>query len=136
MNEFFLDERLAADCHVLHESESRFLLLLNNALYHWLVLVPKVEVTEWYALDDEMQSLLNEEVNQLSRWLKERMNADKINVASIGNVVAQMHIHVIGRCHDDAAWPGVVWGHPERSAYTDEAVDALRQELLRDLKLV
>ena len=98
---------------------------MNNAHYSWFILVPKTSETEWFQLSAELQQTLNARINQLSRWIKEALHADKLNTAIIGNVVEQMHIHIIGRKHNDIAWPAVVWGREERLAYSDDEIQRL-----------
>lgn len=132
---FTLDTRLGNDCFPIHENDSRILLLLNNAHYCWFVIVPKVDVCEWYELEKEQQLAINDEVNRLSQWLKQQQGAEKINIATIGNIVRQMHIHVLGRKSSDPAWPGVVWGHGERTSYEENDVNTLRYLLCETLNL-
>ena len=81
------------------------------------MIVPKTDVIEWYQLDDNLQLKINQLINQLSRFLKEMLNADKVNVSTIGNVVEQMHVHVVGRKKDDFCWPDVIWGKDKFLAY-------------------
>ena len=119
-----LDSRLQADCLSLGTLGGSRLLLMNNALVPWFILVPDTDYTELYELPPEQQSEVLAAVNALSALLKSRLDARKINVAAIGNVVAQLHVHVVGRRPDDFCWPGVVWGVQERRPYTDaEAAD-------------
>ena len=91
--------------------------LSNNALVPWLLIIPKTNETEWFKLSVEMQASLNEQVNKLSHILRVSLNCSKINIATIGNVVNQMHIHVVGRNEDDYCWPGVVWSESACSDY-------------------
>lgn len=114
-----LDPRLQADCLALGTLGGSRLLLMNNALVPWFVLVPDTAHTELYELLPEQQSGVLTAVNALSALLRNRLDAQKINVAAIGNVVAQLHVHVVGRRPDDFCWPGVVWGAQERRPYTD-----------------
>lgn len=119
MNSFVLHPRLASDCFVLGELECSLVLLMNNALVPWFILVPRVDVIELCELEAGQQALLLDEINLLSRYIKDNFSVDKLNVAAIGNVVEQLHVHVIGRSRDDYCWPGVVWGREECEAYTD-----------------
>ncbi|MDH5232755.1 MAG: HIT family protein [Gammaproteobacteria bacterium] len=129
-SEFEIDPRLLDDGIFLGDFDLSKLLLMNNALVPWFVLVPKVEVTEFYQLNATQQASVTREINALSEFLKEELDADKVNVASIGNIVPQLHIHVIGRYHDDFAWPGVVWGHREKEVYQPAEFEALSKRLL------
>ena len=114
-----LDPRLQADCLSLGTLHGSRLLLMNNALVAWFILVPDTAHIELYELPPGQQSEVLAAINALSALLKNRLGAHKINVAAIGNVVAQLHVHVVGRRADDFCWPGVVWGAQERRPYTD-----------------
>jgi len=108
---FHLDPRLAADCLPAGNFELCQLLLMNEARYPWFILLPRREaVTEVFQLAKEDQAQLWQEVSVLAETLKDSFAADKINIAALGNQVAQLHVHVIARKHDDAAWPAPVWG--------------------------
>ena len=122
MSNFQLDAQLQQDCLVLGELEHSLLLLMNNALLPWFILVPKTDKTELYELADDVQAGVWAEINTVSKFVKDEFCIDKLNVAAIGNVVQQLHIHVIGRQHEDYFWPGVVWGRPENTPYTKEAI--------------
>jgi len=125
MNDYILDARLQADCHILGELEAGLLLLLNNALVPWFILVPRTQVTELYQLDAGLQQKVWQEVNVLSRFVQTEFSAQKMNVAAIGNIVRQLHIHVVGRKPDDYCWPGVVWGAEGGVEYDQEQVQAI-----------
>ncbi len=99
------------------------LLAMNDANFPWLILVPRrAGVSEIIDLGDE-QSLLMDEIALVSRALKDETRCDKLNVAAIGNVVPQLHIHIVARCKDDAAWPKPVWGAAPRRAYETDAME-------------
>lgn len=133
MDVFSLDHQLARDCVVLAESDTSLLLLMNNALVPWFILVPRTHETELHALDTTTQSALLKEINLLAGKMKTVFAVDKLNIAAIGNVVSQLHVHVIGRRHTDYCWPNVVWGRPEREPYTHAAIAELVQKLLPHL---
>lgn len=126
MTPFVLDERLAHDSLPLGESELSLLRLMDNALVPWLILVPRVDCRELYELAPADQTRLLAEINALSRCLTAEFAPDKLNVAAIGNLVPQLHIHLIARRRDDFCWPEVVWGRPEREPYTPAEVQRLR----------
>ena len=128
MAAFTLDPRLLDDCEVLHESSGISYLLHGNAEVSWFILVPHVDETEFYQLDAALQQQLCIAVNRVSAFIQRHFKVDKINVATIGNVVAQMHLHVIGRRHDDAYWPGVVWGQPAQGSYAATQIDSIRAQ--------
>jgi diadenosine tetraphosphate (Ap4A) HIT family hydrolase len=121
-----LHPQLAADCHVLGGSRGCLLLLHRNAAIPWFVLVPPSEVLELYELPSPLRADLDAAADRLAQFVKRHFACDKINVAAIGNVVPQLHVHVIGRRRDDACWPRPVWGNLTRAvAHTPEALTAL-----------
>ena len=133
MNTFALDHRLAQDCYLLGEMQLCLLLLLNNSLVPWFILVPRRSVTEICELDQADQETLLEEINLLSCFVKGRAGVEKLNVAAIGNIVNQLHVHVVGRNAKDFCWPNVVWGRTEKTPYSNEEVREIRESLLATL---
>lgn len=133
MKNFELDPRLAADCLVVGKLDISLLLLVNNSLVPWFILVPQTVETEVTDLPPSAQASLLEEINVLSAFVKGTFDVSKLNIAAIGNIVSQLHIHVIGRTPSDFCWPNVVWGTKERKPYTAERVNeiitALNEEL-------
>ena len=117
--DFVLDTRLQHDCHILGKMGSSIVLLMNNSLVPWFILVPRVDVTEFHELPHETQLQLLEQINLVSSFLKQDLSVDKVNVAAIGNIVRQMHIHVVGRTETDYCWPNVVWGAEGSKPYSD-----------------
>ncbi|OKO44047.1 hypothetical protein AM469_000990 [Pseudomonas aeruginosa] len=108
---FALDPRLEQDTLLLGDFPLSRLLLMNDARYPWFILVPRREdVTELFQLDVDDQQALWREATLLAEVLKDTFRADKMNVANLGNVVSQLHMHVIVRRRGDDAWPGPVWG--------------------------
>jgi len=129
MSRFSLHPQLAADCHILGEMGCCLVLLMNNSLVPWFILVPQRAGTEICDLPPEDQLFVLGEVNLLFRFVKRHFKTDKVNVATIGNVVSQLHIHIVGRYHDDFCWPGTVWGRKERQPYDDATVEQLASAL-------
>lgn len=127
---FALDSRLQQDCLLIGDFPLCRLLLMNDSHYPWFILVPRrEEVSELFQLDAADQRQLWHETTLLAETLKDTFAADKMNVATLGNVVSQLHMHVIVRRRGDAAWPAPVWGrHPAR-AYADEQVRQLKEKL-------
>jgi diadenosine tetraphosphate (Ap4A) HIT family hydrolase len=108
---FVLDPRLAADSLMLAEGPLSQLRLMDDARFAWLVLVPRVaDATEWIDLEGAHQRLLLAEVNRAGRLLRATGPCAKLNIGALGNVVRQLHVHVVARTEDDAAWPAPVWG--------------------------
>lgn len=127
---FTLDSRLQQDCLLIGDFPLSRLLLMNDAQYPWFILVPRrEEVSELFQLDAEDQRQLWMETTLLAETLKDTFAADKMNVATLGNVVSQLHMHVIVRKRGDIAWPAPVWGRYPAVAYTGEQVEALKQKL-------
>lgn len=127
---FDLDPRLANDTVVLAESELCLLLLMNERRYPWLILVPKrAGLTELDELSARDRGVLAEESSALSAVLRAEFEADKINVAALGNVVRQYHLHHVVRRLGDPAWPGPVWGHSPREPYAAEELERTRARL-------
>ena len=122
MQDFQLNRRLAQDGILLGELELSLLLLMNNALVPWLILVPRVAETELYRLSQTQQASLLHEVSLVSEFVQAEYASDKLNVASIGNIVSQLHVHIVGRRRDDFCWPQVVWGRTERRTYADAEI--------------
>jgi len=115
-----LDPRLLNDCEVLGKFKLCHVLLMRDANYPWCVLVPDREnIVEIFDLSNEDQQQLNLESNSLLEFLKNEFSADKMNVAALGNVVPQLHIHHIARYVTDIAWPSPVWGAVPAKAYND-----------------
>jgi diadenosine tetraphosphate (Ap4A) HIT family hydrolase len=110
MNEFKLDERLQSSCFEIIDWPLSKVLLKNNAHYPWLILVPRRNhVTEITQLSKEDSYQLMDETQQLSRMMEEIFEPDKINIATLGNMVAQLHVHVVARFKTDPLWPQGVW---------------------------
>ncbi|MBL8296741.1 MAG: HIT domain-containing protein [Rhodanobacteraceae bacterium] len=128
---FALDPRLAADCHLVGELELSRVLLMNDLRFPWLILVPRIAgLRELVELARDQQHQLLDEVNRAAHVLHAVAHPDKMNIAALGNVVSQLHVHVIARHVADAAWPKPVWGVGERLPY--DAQDAQRVlQLLR-----
>ncbi len=132
---FQMHEQLQKDCYVLGRLDASQVLLLDNALVPWFILVPETECTEFHTLDDALQLRILAEINQLSAWVEQNFAVDKLNVAMIGNKVPQMHIHVIGRNRNDYCWPGVVWAATEKQPYSPAEVDKIRADITQALSL-
>lgn len=127
---FSLDLRLQQDTLVLGDFPLCRLLLSNDANYPWFILVPREEgFSEVFDLDEAQQQQLWQETSLLAEHLKGSLGADKINVATLGNVVSQLHMHVIARFKSDIAWPAPVWGKAPAVAYKEQTVAELKAAL-------
>jgi diadenosine tetraphosphate (Ap4A) HIT family hydrolase len=131
---FELDIRLASDTVVVGDLTLCRVLLMRDSRYAWLVLVPrradKVEVSD---LPDDEQALLWREVGTAGAALRAIVPCDKLNIGALGNIVRQLHVHIVARREGDAAWPGPVWGFGKAEAYAEgdaeRLVGAIRQAL-------
>lgn len=127
---FTLHTQLAKDCVVLGDLPLCRVLLMNDAQYPWTILVPRREdVAELFQLSRIDQQQLLQETNSVAAALAGHFNADKMNIAALGNVVPQLHLHVIVRFRGDAAWPRPVWGVQPAQPYDDAALAARLLEL-------
>lgn len=134
MSAFQLDERLAADSHAVCALDLCEVRLMNDSRYVWLLLVPqRAGLSEWHDLTAEEAAQLSAEVRQTSAALKRLSSADKINVAAIGNMVRQMHVHVVARREDDETWPGTVWNTGKAHPYDEEGLKVLRDKISREI---
>lgn len=129
MTSFSLNPQLEADTHQLLSCDDFYVLLHKNKTLPWFIVVPKNTVTEWYELPELLQQELAGLTRKLSLYLKQNHQCDKINTASIGNVVSQLHVHVIGRFKEDPLWPDVAWGNalPDSSYSHQELADWAKQ---------
>lgn len=128
--EFELHPRLAQDCIVLGDFPVCRLLLMNDANFPWFILVPRrAGATEIYHLSEEDQCAVIKESSHLASNLADTFAARKMNVASIGNMVPQLHIHHIVRYENDPAWPAPVWGKLPAVPFTDEQIHDVRHKL-------
>lgn len=122
---FQLDDRLAADTVSVAVVDNIDIRLMRDARYWWLVLVPQIDgAVEWQDLPEAHALALHHISMRAAHALRDLATADKMNVAALGNMVRQLHVHVIARHAGDAAWPGPVWGVGEATDYADEALQA------------
>ena len=132
MNDFALDPRLAADTRPVTALALCEVRLMDDARFAWLVLVPRrpglVEIAD---LDEADRLALWHEVDLASGVLRRTVPCDKLNLGALGNIVRQLHVHLVARREGDAAWPGPVWGSGRAQAYAPPALDALLAELRR-----
>lgn len=133
---FALHPALAADCSEVGELPLCRVLLMNDARYPWLILVPKVkDAREIIDLGRDEQHRLSDEIARVSEVLMSICEPTKLNVAALGNRVPQLHVHVIARFDGDAAWPDPVWGRGEREAYGEGPKRMLIKSLRTALRL-
>ena len=123
---FTLAPQLAADTISVGDLALSSVLLMDDARFPWFILVPRrAGVSEITDLSDEDAAALMSEIRIAARVMQDLSKPDKVNVGALGNIVAQLHVHVVGRFRSDPAWPGPVWGHGSRSPYPAHAAAAL-----------
>ena len=130
-----LHPQLAADTHPVASFALCDLRLMDDANYPWLVLVPRLpEARDLVDLDQAQRHALSDEVDRASRALRDAFQPFKLNVAALGNLVPQLHVHVIARYEHDPAWPSPVWGRVAARPYSPELlverIALLRESLL------
>lgn len=131
---FILHERLQQDCLLLGNFALSKLLLLNDCRFPWCILVPaRAEISEIHQLDWNDQVQLLRESSHLAQCLTRIYRPDKLNIAAIGNLVPQLHVHHVVRYRDDAAWPSPVWGVGIAQPYTVVERDKQIEKLLGEL---
>lgn len=127
---FSLHPRLATDFHVLGRRGPLHVLLQRNATLPWFIVVPETDIPEIFDLPAPLRRELDDFVDTLAPFVKQYFESDKINIAAIGNIVPQLHVHVIGRRRDDCCWPQAAWGHvDETRAYGAEELGTLIRAL-------
>ena len=127
---FALDQRLQQDTLTIGDFPLSRLLLSNDSNYPWFILVPRINgISEVFQLDVADQQALWQETTALAQLLNEGWAADKMNIGALGNVVSQLHVHVIVRKRDDAAWPAPVWGKHPAKPYGSEQIALIRERL-------
>lgn len=134
---FELHPRLAAGGFGIGEIAGCRLLLKNNALFPWLLLVPEVEegIEDLHQLEPGRYIEVMLAVRRVSEFVSSHFQPEKLNVACIGNQVRQMHVHIVGRCPDDPAWPGTVWAYDGKDGYRLEEVESITAAAREFLKI-
>jgi diadenosine tetraphosphate (Ap4A) HIT family hydrolase len=131
---FALHPQLERDTFAVGDLPLSRVLLMDDANFPWLIAVPRAAgAVEIFDLDARQQAQLMSELTLLARFLKDLTGCDKINVAAIGNMVSQLHVHLVARRRDDAAWPRPIWGalpaRPYREDERDRLIQAIRQRI-------
>ena len=132
MAAFALDGRLGGDSELVMKLGLCQLRLMDDRRWPWLVLVPqRPGITELFELKPLDQALLTFETNLAAEALKKVTDATKVNVGALGNIVRQLHVHVVARHENDPNWPGPVWGFGTREPYGADEKKALVQKILK-----
>jgi len=133
MNDFELHPRLVKDTFAVANLNLCKLLLMNDSNYPWFILVPRIKnISELFELIKVDRQSLNNEIDELSKRLSLYFNAKKMNVAAMGNIVPQLHVHVIVRKKTDAAWPNPVWNNVDIVPYKEK--DSIK--LIKNVKSI
>lgn len=126
MTAFALDPRLNADTVQIADLPVCRLLLMNDARWPWAILVPRIAgATELFALPTDVRRAVEDEVAAVAARMADWPGVEKVNVGALGNIVRQLHVHVIGRSAGDPNWPGPVWGFGKRAPYGPGDADTL-----------
>ena len=133
--QFMIDAGFDALCFRLGRLQLCHVLLMNNAEIPWFILIPETAETELCDLPERTQTQLFAEINAMSLFVRESFSVDKLNIACNGNLIRQMHWHVIGRRFDDYCWPDVVWGKNAPSVYEEAERDNIKSMLINDAAL-
>ncbi|MGY5451353.1 HIT domain-containing protein [Agarivorans sp. MS3-6] len=135
MSDFVLHPQLEKDGIWLGDFELSRVLLINDSQFPWLVLVPMInDIGDIYQLDSCQQAQFWRESKRLSKAIMDIYQGDKLNLAALGNMVPQLHVHHVVRFHSDPLWPQPIWGKLSAQAYTDEQraeqIAAIQQALM------
>lgn len=134
MSAFELDERLARDSELVAELDLCQLRILKDSRWPWLMLVPQRNgMSEIFDLDPRDQALLSVETNRVGAAVKTVTGATKINVGALGNIVRQLHVHVVARSEGDPNWPGPIWGFGQAIPYEPARQDEFIHQLVEAL---
>lgn len=132
MPPFEIHAQLLADCHRLGRFPCCHVLLNKNALLPWFILVPETDVTDLFDLPQQQRNRAINEAGIISQFVKRHLGYPKINFAAIGNVVPQLHFHVVGRKPGDPCWPAPVWGNlPDGPGYSSADIAEMTDLLVR-----
>ncbi|WP_349359011.1 HIT family protein [Stappia sp.] len=130
MPRFDLDPRLAADSLPVADLDLATVRLMSDSRFPWLLVIPqRPDLVDLIDLAPAEQVALMAELDRVARALKAETGCPKLNVAALGNMVPQLHVHVIARFPEDAAWPGPVWGVGTAEPYAPEVAQALASRL-------
>ncbi len=126
---FELHPRLAAGTFQLGHESGCLVLLKNNAAFPWILIIPEVssDKEDLHQLEEKQYHDVCALIRKVSLFMEQHFSPEKLNVGCIGNIVNQMHIHVVARTSDDSAWPGTVWASSEKKPYIEDQVALIQQ---------
>ena len=131
---FTIHPRLAAGSHPIAFISDCHILLKDNAVFPWFLIVPVTDVEDLHQLSPRRYDEVTAVIRKVSVFVADYFQPEKLNVACIGNMVRQMHIHIVGRSPSDPAWPGTVWASDARSPWPPPQIDQIRQAALAVLQ--
>lgn len=130
MTDFRIHRQLLEDCHTAGIAGVCTVLLHKNSMVPWFILVPDTRATDIFELDVDTRCRVMSECHSIAGYIKNTMGYQKLNFAGIGNIVPQLHLHVIGRREGDACWPSPVWGNLQAfKSYDDEGLALIQRDL-------
>jgi diadenosine tetraphosphate (Ap4A) HIT family hydrolase len=133
---FKLHPQLAQDCILVGQFELSLLLLMNDSNFPWFILVPAItDIREIHHLSQTQQYRLCDESAMLATFMENHFKPDKLNIAALGNMVPQLHIHHIARYKSDSCWPAPIWGKTQATPYADTELETLCHSAQQQLKL-
>lgn len=136
MTQWTLHEQLAQDTHPIGDLALSRLLLMNDQRVTWMILVPRrIGLVETFQLDPPEQHQLMDEITAVGQFLQSDFGAHKINMGALGNIVSQLHVHVIGRLRTDPFWPRAVWGQGSPVAYEESQIQTIRAKFWNSSQL-
>jgi diadenosine tetraphosphate (Ap4A) HIT family hydrolase len=134
---FELHPRIAAETVPLGDLMICRVLMMDDARYPWLMLVPRrPNITELFDLAVTERAILMEEIATVAAALKQLTQCQKLNIATLGNVVPQLHVHVVARFENDGAWPNPVWGNGAAEPYLPEKAQEFAGKVARQLEFI
>ena len=130
-----LDSVLKSDSHLLGYFPNSYILLMKEKIGPWIVLVPRQQenLTEWHELTESQQNSLNKEINCISHCLKNEFPTDKLNISIIGNIVSQLHIHIVSRQKNDYIWPKPIWGNTKNVQFSSSEIMFIKNKIINYL---
>ncbi len=127
---FELHPQLVEDCHKVGRLTECHVLLHSNAAVPWFILVPETEIADLLDLPSEQRDQIMDECALIGRFVRQRFHSPKLNFGALGNLVPQLHLHVIGRHPEDPCWPNPVWGNLQViEGYSPESQEQIKREL-------
>lgn len=134
--EFTLDTRIEKDTFLIAEDSHLKYLLMNNAHLPWIIVVPKqADVQNFIDLEPHLKLILVEKIDIIAKIIQENFSPDRVNIGMLGNIVTQMHWHIVARFEHDICWPKPVWGNLPSRKYENDQAEAMLQKLKKEFEI-